>query len=456
MEIRYTHLAEKKLQSLELIRPENSGVRDFSVSDYEEKLKALASKNDLNPNYSDDFFRIMGLLLRRDNKQISELIDNHPELVASVEIKSLCLLNSLILGEPVNKFFSRKNPEPEIASKLNHRLASTFMDLLSLISNNTDTLENFNPACIINFSDFLPEIKIYLALKIIYSEISAGKLDALELINSYQAEQLLDKQMKIFSLIKYYKKTANAELEEKYLQEYRKIFVPNPAKPVSLKLLANEFFYSPSETLNNWSSILEEIDRVQEQIILSAGLEKNTCSYFKCSDCCKFTFPVMSLTEFLYLKNWMEQTGYDIKKIQTASKKIQDEHQELFGTRLTIIDKSLPENQNRGAENPNNFKYQCPFLDEAGSCSCYPARPLLCRGFGLASDNGESIKTCNFYIRQYENNSNPFYEWPVFDLRNAKNLAKASDGFLNNEGQNPSGTIVAWFDLQTLPTTQSR
>ena len=453
-------MAEKKLQSLELIRPESSGVKDFSVSDYEEKLKNQSSETVFSSSYSDDFFRILGLILKQNNKQVAEIIDNHPELVASVEIKSLCLLNSLILSEPVNKFFSRKNPDPEIASKLNHRLASSFMDLFSLISNNTDTLENFNPACIIKLSDFLPEIKIYLALKIIYSKISAGELEALELINSYPAQVLLDEQMKIFSLIKYYKKTGNAELEEKYLQDYRKAFVPNPAKPVSLKLLANEFFYSPSETLNNWSNILEEIDRVQEQVILSAGLEKNTCSYFKCSDCCKFTFPVMSLTEFLYLKNWMESTGYDIKRIQTASTKIQDDHQELFGTRLTIIDKSLPENQKRGAENPNNFKYQCPFLDEAGSCSCYPARPLLCRGFGLASDNGESIKTCNFYIRQYENNSSPDNQWPVFDMRNAKNLAKASDIFLNIEGQQMSGTIVAWFDSQTsspfqLPNTIS-
>ena len=453
-------MVEKKLQSLELIRPESSGVKDFSVSDYEEKLKNQSSETVFSSSYSDDFFRILGLILKQNNKQISEIIDNHPELVASVEIKSLCLLNSLILSEPLNKFFSRKNPDPEIASKLNHRLASSFMDLFSLISNNTDTLENFNPACIIKLSDFLPEIKIYLALKIIYSKISAGKLEALELIDSYPAQVLLDEQMKIYSLIRYYKKNNNPELEEKYLQDYRRIFKTNPAKSVKIKLLANEFFYSPPETLSNWNRILEEIDRVQEEVILEAGLEKNTCSYFKCSDCCKFTFPVMSLTEFLYLKNWMESTGYDIKRIQTASTKIQDDHQELFGTRLTIIDKSLPENQKRGAENPNNFKYQCPFLDEAGSCSCYPARPLLCRGFGLASDNGKSIKTCNFYIRQYENNSSPDNQWPVFDMRNAKNLAKASDIFLNTEGQQMSGTIVAWFDSQTsspfqLPNTIS-
>jgi Fe-S-cluster containining protein len=447
-------LAEKKLQSLELIRPENSGVRDFSVSDYEEKLKNQNSETVFSSSYSDVFFRILGHILRQDNRQISKMIDNHPELVASVEIKSLCLLNSLILEEPINKFFIRKNPEPEIASKLNHRLASTFMDLFSLISNNTDTLENFNRECIIKLGDFLPEIKIYLALKIIYSEISVGKLEALELINSYSAQVLFDEQMKIFSLIKYYKKIGNTELEEKYLQDYRRIFSPNPAKPVKIKLLANEFFYSPPKTLSNWNKILEEIDRIQEEVILEAGLEKNTCSYFKCSDCCKFTFPVMSLTEFLYLKNWMESTSYDIKRIQAASSKIQDDHQELFGTRLTIIDKSLPENQKRGAENPNNFKYQCPFLDEAGSCSCYPARPLLCRGFGLASDNGVSIKTCNFYIRQYENNSSPDNQWPVFDMRNAKNLAKASDIFLNTEGQQMSGTIVAWFDSQTSSPVQ--
>ena len=245
-------MAEKKLQSLELIRPESSGVKDFSVSDYEEKLKNQSSETVFSSSYSDDFFRILGLILKQNNKQISEIIDNHPELVASVEIKSLCLLNSLILSEPLNKFFSRKNPDPEIASKLNHRLASSFVDLFSLISNNTDTLENFNPACIIKLSDFLPEIKIYLALKIIYSKISAGKLEALELIDSYPAQVLFDEQMKIFSLIKYYKKIGNTELEEKYLQDYRRIFSPNPAKPVKIKLLANEFFYSPRFRVNKW------------------------------------------------------------------------------------------------------------------------------------------------------------------------------------------------------------
>lgn len=439
-------MSEKLLNSLETIKPESSGVKEFNLKDYENVIKNhISQKPD---NYSPDFFRLLGLLLRGNNRQISEISDNHPELIATVEIKAVCILSNIILTEnaaDLKKFFFRKNPDPLIASKINHKLASTLIDLFTLIYKNTDVLKLFDHKKFFMLGTLLPEIKIYLALKLIFGDLDF-EMDALELINSFYVSSELDEQMQIYTLVRYYKKIGDEQNAEIYLNKYRRWYSIEDSKPVEMQLQANEVFYRPEQTLENWKNILNEIDEIQDQIVLKAGLQKNTCEYFKCSDCCKFTFPVLSQTEFLYLKNWMLENKYDIDKIVSASQKIQAEHEELFGTRLKVLDKSLPENQKRGAENPNNFKYQCPFLDERGSCSCYSARPILCRGFGLSSDNGLSIKTCNYYLAQYRGNCSPENERYVFDLRNAKTLARASDLVLKeSEHRHLSGTLVAWF-----------
>ena len=97
---------------------------------------------------------------------------------------------------------------------------------------------------------------------------------------------------------------------------------------------------------------------------------------------------------------------------------------------MKIIDKSLEENRVKGKENPHSFKYSCPFLDE-GRCSIYKARPLLCRGFGLSSDDNLSVKTCNFYLGQYTHNCSRDNERYVYDLRPVQLMATDSDRFLS-------------------------
>ena len=161
----------------------------------------------------------------------------------------------------------------------------------------------------------------------------------------------------------------------------------------------------------------------------------------------------MSLTEYKFLLNWIKENNYPIAGVIEKAKGIQEEHKKLFGEVMPIIDTTISENKEKGLENPFNYKYSCPFLVE-GRCSIYHARPLLCRGFGLSSDDAVAVKTCNFYLSQYTHNCSRDNDRYVYDLRPVQAMAKASDRKLSQElsstEQELKGTIVAWLASDIL------
>ncbi|MDD9898198.1 MAG: YkgJ family cysteine cluster protein, partial [Candidatus Melainabacteria bacterium] len=164
-----------------------------------------------------------------------------------------------------------------------------------------------------------------------------------------------------------------------------------------------------------------------------------TCDYYKCSDCCSHTFPSMTASEWQYLETWMQQNDYPRQEAVERAQAIQAELKQ----KLEVVDKSDPAYSHRGSENPERHKFTCPFLLD-NKCSVYHARPLLCRGFGLSTDNNLSLKTCKYYQNQYRHNASPENERYSYDLRNAQMLAASSDRY-HNEGKHLIGTIVAWL-----------
>ena len=147
----------------------------------------------------------------------------------------------------------------------------------------------------------------------------------------------------------------------------------------------------------------------------------------------------MTASEWQYLETWMQQNDYPRQEAVERAQAIQAELKQ----KLEVVDKSDPAYSHRGSENPERHKFTCPFLLD-NKCSVYHARPLLCRGFGLSTDNNLSLKTCKYYQNQYRHNASPENERYSYDLRNAQMLAASSDRY-HNEGKHLIGTIVAWL-----------
>ena len=121
----------------------------------------------------------------------------------------------------------------------------------------------------------------------------------------------------------YYRVEQDFEKAEKYMLQYRKIMPTDITETLSpeIRAKANSAYFSPDITLENWGQILSDLVDVQDQILEIAGLHEDTCGYFNCSDCCNYTSPHMSLTEYLYLKEWAEKNDYPISKAREKAKK---------------------------------------------------------------------------------------------------------------------------------------
>ncbi len=435
------------MRSLDYINPGDSGLSSFNREEFNRKLQDQVEAK-LAINYPANYLKLLGLFLLGDFQGVDKLLTEDPSLIASCEIKALNILNRYQQTQniTVKDIFPFPNSELSIKKKLSKRIAAQIVQLYDSITRNISSLQ-LNPD-LFKLEAALPEIIFYYGKYILENQITNLYPQLLVLITKTSAKtendelNLENELEQLYLQIFYYRNLGDTAKTEELLLRYRDLYKPMN-KRSSLIATGNSKFYRPDQVLKNWDIILAETDAIQNEVERKAGLYKMTCSYFKCSDCCSNTFPTMTQTEFDYLKAWMEKNNYPLEKIQERAELIQEDYQKKFGKRLAVVDKELAEFDFRGSENPHNYKFSCPFL-EGGQCSIYEARPLICRGFGLSSANEVSIKTCKYYLAQYQNNSSVDNERYVYDLRQAQMLADASDRHLT-EGKHLVGTIVAWF-----------
>jgi Fe-S-cluster containining protein len=460
-------LENKKLSFLDDIRPEDSGLINFVRDKFQEKLKEEINKRaKLKSEFvNTDFVKLLAKFLTGRFQELDEMFLEHPELIISKGIKALKILNSLHLEQNIKpeSIFPFKSQDSIVSKKLANNLAATLVEIYFMIKDHTKLL-NESSIDLWKLEEIFPEIFYFLSKTILiknqkaYFEKIETKLqlylENLAEYNEDDSEEIKELKfteklkLKYLRLLLLSRQNKEEELQEALL-EYHNLYKPNPDKAPKLINLKPESHFKSSDILNHWSEILEESDTLQSEAEKLSLIYSKTCEYFSCSDCCSNTFPTMGLTEYLYLKDWMQKNNFDEKTILEKSKAIQNDYEAKFSDSLSLIDKSKIENQIRGVENPHNYKFRCPFLTDDSKCSCHPARPILCRGFGSASNNGVSIKTCNFYLKQYQHNSSPENERYVLDLQGLETLMRASDQFQANlkgiEMKEPRGTIVAWF-----------
>jgi Fe-S-cluster containining protein len=428
----------QKIKSLETFNPRESGLKGFDRNRFKQELAALIEAKPLNI-MDNNFIKYFALVAMQKFQELLDDCYEDPSRIGSIEVKSLFCLSKLALQQNIKDtdvlgFSARQN---QIRRKLSHKIARKIVELNNLFQEN---IKDFPKLDLLLLKNALPEIIFHNTInEIKHLRSSSETLMEIEeypklIVTSLNPDLQLEAEYHFMKTL-FYRYHHEAELAEKHLNLYHESRDFQEEHNVDLKLNGIETFYPAIDILKNYQKILEQIDQTISQIELRAGLAKNTCEYYSCSDCCKYSYPAMGQTEFLYLKNFLESSGYDMQALKSRSEAVQQQHEELYGTRLTL------EKENY---NPKDFKFTCPFLVD-NRCSCHEARPLICRGFGLASSNGVSIKSCKYYLGQYQHNSSPFGDREVLDLGQIRSLIDSSDAYLAEENSPKFGTIVAWF-----------
>lgn len=457
------------IPSLELIKANDSGLQHFQRSkfsvelSYIQELDQVAAAAELSNRIKIAPFLHLYLLGKHQELKESLLAD--PSLIALAEIKALKILNLLILGEELklSDFFPLAADKNSVPARSIENLSKQIIKLYSAIFLSTNLNGAFRALNLSVLEEHLNGISLLYAEWVLRYQIASKYQEVWQILSPYAQVEVIASESPVIAskakqsleairLLAIYKRMQSDIIgAERYSYLYHQEFKPDTEKRAHLISHANKVAYPAAEVLKHWGDILSECDETQAAVMKQAGLENSTCEYFACTDCCTNTFPVMSYTEYIYLRDWLKRNNYPMAELEQRCNEIQADYEAQYGSRLEVLDKNLPENNIRGIENPHNFKYSCPFL-ENGRCSIYAARPLLCRGFGLSSDNGVSVKSCNYFIKQYQHNASSSGERDVYDLRQVQSLARSSDRHLTKQESGTekvlSGTIVAWLSAK--------
>lgn len=441
---------DSSMKSLDYIDPGESGLNSFNRDEFKRKLQ----DHQVKTHKPDQPYQFLALFVFGKFEELAKIFKDDPSLISSIEIKALKILNSLCLQETISSrdLFPFVSPELTMKRKIGKRVSKQLLDYYKSISSNLSNFKNIPEWQAIDFwsvSEAIPEIEfIYVQyilennLKEQFNKVKEFIETKREEINNPEIKTELELEQKYLQAF-YYRRIGDKDKAEKASLDYFMLYKPDPDQSSTIKSYGNQNFYQANQVLENWDKILDEADQLQRDVETKAGLEQMTCDYYKCSDCCSNTFPSMTSTEYKYLEDWMKENNYPVEAAKAAASKIQEDHRELHGSELKIVNKEDPEFAHRGSENKHSFKFSCPFLKDH-QCSIYQARPLLCRGFGLSNDNDFSIKSCKYYLAQYRYQSSPDNERQSYDLRPAQMLAASADR-ASNEGKHLVGTIVAWL-----------
>ncbi len=440
----------KKIKNLDLLKIIDSGVGHIDLEKYDKSIESYKEIKAKEPGPSQYYLSALNLFLSGKYNEIKAIFTERPDYIDSLETKGLWILTQFLLKDEI-KYESLFPLEPPIGFRdavikkvvevySNIYLNLDLKDRDEILHLNLYELKEVLPEIIIHYSDFI--LQNYLKEKY---EQAFLIINDKSLFEKLETDNLKAQRHRLLSL---YKRLHNHEKEaEEELDKYREAFSYG-SEGFVINPISNKIGFKDKDALENWTTVLDECSEIQNRIIMNLGIHEDTCGYFECSDCCEKTFPSMSLTEYLHLKKWLEKNNYDMEALKERAEKIQSDYAEKFGGRLEVVDKKLAQNNLRGSENPNDFKFSCPFLVDK-RCTCHPARPLMCRGFGLSTDNGMSVKACNYYYEQLKHNGGEQKDRDIYDLRQAKALVKASDEYITKnkagEAKQLKGTLVAWF-----------
>ncbi len=183
----------------------------------------------------------------------------------------------------------------------------------------------------------------------------------------------------------------------------------------------------------------KQAKEIIDQIELEYGLNKMTCIETGCQDCCKKTFPQLTYTEYLYMREWLEKQPEEFKtKIVTESIRIVNLYRDEFKKDPPFMVGEVIFNKYY----PIGFTFDCPYLGD-NKCNIYEARPFSCRGYGYSSYDGITFKGCNYFYEQFRAATKLNHIRKVLSAVSFFNFAKLTDDKLI--GQKVMAPIPVWF-----------
>jgi Fe-S-cluster containining protein len=433
---------------LKKIEPEHgSGVKDFDKAKFE-KLKKNKRNNEAEIISLEDDEVLQKSLEFFKTKKFSELLDylyEDPSRISSNQIRAIKFLAEVKLSfkPKIGSLIKRDN---FYDYKKDLIFSETLLDQAKNLSCEdidffayTTELPQLNYSIIkshlLDFKTVLDEdvLKEYLV------KLDQAIIDVKNAFENDSEVNLHFEERVLYLKALIYKELQESDNVKKNINLYLEKSLKLEEQISKLVLIANQEIFAPDEILSNMKILFGETSEINKFISDKSLLTDDTCGAYGCDDCCRYTYPSISLTEFEYIKNWALENNYDLSKAIERSKKIQEEYQKKYSKTFQVEDKKEDQDLN-----PEDFKFDCPFLEE-GRCSIHPARPLLCRVFGSGSSDGQYLKSCNYYLNQYQYMSSPEHERLVYDSGVFTQMLEESDKYLTQSDQPKTGLIPAFL-----------
>ncbi len=429
-------------QLLNKIKPEQgSGLNEFDKKEFQEKKEILkAEKLEL----IDEFFETnKALFLKQNYSEILDTLYQDPSKISSHKIKALKFLAEIKLGfkPQLNSFLKRDDfYEYKKDTQFAYELIKLSKELSICDVDFFDYCELLVPLTYYWIKNQLLDFNLNIredCLEDFLSKIEKCEADISQKYNNDKdvKEDFAFKKLYIKTLI--YKINNNESQLNKSLQEYFDKTLNQDEQITSLDLIANKNFFHGDQVLSNLETLYAEVEEICAFITSRSLISANTCQSYNCADCCKQTSPSMSYTEFEFIKNWARKNNFDLSPAIKKAQKIISENAQQ-------INFKIEEQTNSIDLNPNNQKYECPFLEE-GLCSIHEARPLNCRIFGQGSADAMFLKSCNFFMNQYQYFASPENERLVYDARGFQAMLTESDKYLTQAKFAKTGLIPSFL-----------
>lgn len=413
---------DKLTQSLYL------GMSYYELSDYESSNKYLREALKIDRRNTKALFYLALTLLMKNN--IKDFIATYESIIPIVEPMYIAvhfICSALCNYDLGNKEFpNQKNISREIVVILTRLLNGKQKQIILFIKDQFKKL---------NYQKILPFLSLYLAQMFIkYNMLDLAK-EQLKDCSDFEVHRL-------YAWI--YRLEGKDELAEKELVEYRKNWLPSRDSGIHCKNVGLNLPEEPPGDLKEIFKIVTDAYRQTKELIrnidLEYGINAMTCIETGCQDCCKKTFPYVSYTEYLYMRDWLEKQPEEHKKnIYESSKKIVSLYKEKYKKEPPFV---IDRTSDSRKEYPLEFRFDCPFLGD-NKCNVYDARPYTCRAYGYGSSDGISFKGCSYFYEQIKGATKLTDVRRVLDMQSFFNFSSKTDKMLI--GKTIVAPIPVWF-----------
>lgn len=404
------------------------GMVYYSLSDLNNSISYLNNALKINRMHPRALFYLSLNHLMQGN--IRDFIKTSNMILPESEVKFIALyfISSVMsnITMPKNIFPDHKNVAKQVAKIISSLLKNKKNDIVLLIVDQFEKLDYYA---------VLPFLQLYLADVFIRTNMLKNAKEILVGVNNPEVHRL---NAWIYRL------EGEDKLAETELIEYR--------KNISLDSDVNYFFQTinlqlPSKSPEDTEEIFKYLNDsyrqtgdLIKQFDLEYGVNAMTCIEMGCQDCCKKTFPLVTYTEYLYMRKWLDKQEESFKReISESSKKIVDVYKERYKKEPPFI---IGEKFDLKKEYPYEFYFTCPFLGD-NKCNVYEARPFTCRGYGYSSFTGITFKGCNYFFEQFKKGNMLDNIRKVIDARSFFNFTKLTDEKLI--GKKVRAPLPVWF-----------